>query len=285
MEDERLRTLPPAERRRLLRKLDEFDALPEAERERIRALDDQLQAMLPEKRYRMEGLLRNYDQWLGSRPKNIRAMIQSSSPEVRSALIDKARIRQGQEHPRQAQRVRAFDNRLQVSNLSAESLLLAALQLRVWFAQDPMTRTIEQKPAALIRQQEKLLKAALESGEVARLERDLTLLLESPKWIERSEGILTEAVKQRLRRNLTPNRAEHRLKRLELGYLRNMGEPQISSNQLSNFRTELPSWIRDSLDLFPTATANRRVQLLYQLVYLGTEDAKSASGPNSLRTP
>lgn len=274
---ERLYAMPPTERLRLARKLAEFDALPTAEQARIREIDRQLQALGPIERQRYLRLMRDYNLWLRDQPRAVRLPLQQADPDARIKLINAIQAHQRKERDRFDQRARVFGDRLQVSTLGSEPLLLSALQLQFWFSLEPERRAKIQKPLNPRRQREAFLRAVQASEDFSRFGQAIFPRFRSVQKAERREEILTDALRRRLRGGQIPVKADNILRRLEIGRLKNLEEPRVDPDHLAAFEKRMPPWVRESLDPFPPDSAERRLRILYRMVFPPCEEISTTS--------
>lgn len=286
---ERLRLMPPAQRERLWSRLREFDALPADEQARVRELDRRLAALPVDERRRLLRLIDAYESWLSDQPEPVRARIAAASPDARIALVNDLRARQRQERGRPALRGRLFDDRLQVSSLASEPLMLSALELRLWFSLGTDDREAVLKPPNPKRQKEEFFRRVRDSEHLGPVVRELTgrLRLEEggrrPRLEEkigpRIDQFLEEALRQRYRGVKFAPRVETGLRNAAVAVLKRQEEPKADPDQLRRFEEHMPPWVRESLDPLPPDSAERRLRILYRLVFPPGEELPAPAPP------
>ncbi len=99
------------------------------------------------------------------------------------------------------------------------------------------------------------------------------------------EGLLLDALKQRLRGGNLPPKADNGLKRLELNLLRKAEEPRVEPYRLAEFEKHMPPWVRESLDPFPPDSAERRLRILYRMVFPPGEELPAPAPPKKPAAP
>ncbi len=256
---DRLRSMPLELRQHLAQKIREFDALPSDRQAEIRTLDQRIAELPPADRERYLQLIRRYHLWLQSLPDAKRQAIEQSPPEDRIKLVNQYRDEQRKSNSM----LRSSSDWLQVSALSPEPLRRLAIELKFWFSLEP-----EERQKIL-----RLPNRNAQRTQVEELARErFPQLREFRREQQRRFAAEEEDVKRELAKRFGPGKIPAKRedvfrKIAELRFLQEFDPAPVSIRNLQRFEAAMPPWVRESLDPLPPDAADRRLKVLYRLIF------------------
>jgi hypothetical protein len=286
---ERLRSMPPEQRKALAKNLASFDALPRDQRAAIREVDGRVAAADPTDRIRYHTVLRRYHLWLATLPDEQRKKLEATAPAQRMPLVNMLLKTYPAVPPVET-------TWTQFSLLSPRRLVTEAYQIKVWLslspeekakfpkiepAKDRNQRLLEfGKQKQLVRQFQAMQQdviAALKSyiGEHPEVpdqikEEVLSYLKDHPKGLGKDQPKKRQIVAQVG----------------EAAFWQSFRPTPVSPEHLAQFADALPGWLLEPLDSLPPEAARARLLVLYRMIYpRGTEMPAPAPAPKGKEKP
>jgi hypothetical protein len=291
---ERLRSMPPEQRRALERKLQELEALPSEQKEAIRKLDAQLAALEPETRAKYLSVMRRYHVWRRTLKTSQQKAI-DELPTVEKRLEKIVQI--CKENQRGGSDTAKVD--LIQLELSTMSLRKTAYLLKIW--------------AVLTKEEREELRKTPADRRLAKLDSYAPdHEIPQPDYPQATiQQIMIEIAKQRQEaprkgggagkaraetkaalaaaRKKDEENAHRLFDRRENARSLQKNEPgPIDATALRKFDENMPAFLRATLDPLPPDAARRRLRVLFGLVFPpGTKADKipDALDPSSKPTP
>jgi hypothetical protein len=271
---DRLRLMPRCERQRLAENLRRFDALGIPEQQALRDLDRQLAELSERERDHYLGLMRRYRIWLDSLPARRREEIDAAPPARRLELVRSVR----QEAGRRRARARGdLADWVQVSALVSEPLRRSAWDARLWLALEPPVRArILDNPNSPA-QRAQFLRSIPANAALAMMREETARRL----------GLEPGTLRAPAGRRPVPQRptAKAELLARHSSDLKAMRDAEtqaaVDPQKLHRFEDTLPPWVRASFDLLAPDAAERRMRVLYRLVFPEPEEIPGTGEANS----
>jgi hypothetical protein len=249
--------MPLEHRRRLADTVEDFQKLPRDQREALESLDRHLQGLPVETRLQLEATLKRYALWL-----------ESLTPEQRDAL---ARLPTSErtnliQHylamPRPVAELPTPPIFTQSPRLTPISLFEEAFLLRTWFRLTPNEKAQVDQVESVSEKIRQLERLAVSK----RVFRDFSPIREDLDALKRD--LQTAPPKERWAKLLKPSGVTVRvLRRAEARYVANATSEPVAADELIQFESRLPSWIRESSQALPPEVARPRLILMYRLVF------------------
>jgi hypothetical protein len=275
---ERVRAMSPENRLALTKSLERFDRLPSATRERVIELDRALSTLPPEEMARYLETLRRYHVWLRTLPEAQRNELENAAPEQKPAIV--ARLQEAQSARRRMSQSGKIELKgpaaklqlgsidradlIQLSSLAPVLLEDAAGWLKIWYALEPRERQeLEsiRNPDQVQRQIRQKLKGRPDL--IAQLDELGREFGNTRAWLRR----LTEMAKTKERTRAYAQEKLLRLREADKIWSHADEFVSVTASNLALFEDTMPRWIRESIDALPPEGANRRLSVLYRLVF------------------
>ncbi|MFO0958121.1 MAG: hypothetical protein U0800_11950 [Isosphaeraceae bacterium] len=255
----RLQAIPLEQRRAYWEKIREFDRLPAAERRAIEDLDRRLQELPAEERDRFQATLRRYAIWLQSQPPDRRAELASLDVEDRLA-----RLRQYWAEGQAGRDQEATATFFQSAALSPLGLIDSVFLLRTWFAVGPEGRGEIRGIKPLDAKIQRLKAKAAE----LQIFRDYGPIRDQFELLKSQAFPNAPLTKGRLGKGFEPQGKELGLfRRVEAWYFVNHEPKLLPAAERARFEGVLPDWFRDTTVALPADVAQRRLDLLYEMLF------------------
>ncbi len=270
----RLKAMPVEERQRLLENLRKFELLySPREQQAVRELDRRVNELEPERRAFYLAVLRRYHNWLNRLPDAKRDELKTTAPEQRMALVKKLLT----DNPVPRADTPQF---LKITDVGADSPLELAALYKIWQAMTAAQKqNVEQKPDPDNRRRflqtfadRKNLPHEIippDFNEAASTDHIEPLLKKSRPGLAPA----IDEIKKRLANDAAKNkRKDARLaeimRRLAINhYFLEHEVAPVSPERLAQFLSAFPSWIQSTFDSYPPDEAQRRLTIVYRLVY------------------
>jgi hypothetical protein len=262
----RLRSLPNDRRAKLVENINSFDLkYGPQQQQSLRDLDRRINELSPESRAQYLEVLNRYHNWLNQLPENKQYALSDLAPADRMAAVRKLIG----DYPLSKPATARFLRRVDVGEYSP--LELASLFM-IWQALSPAQRRDIERLTAIPKRHEAISKlaeaqsipheitipnfdeasAAKRFEEFARANRPVLLPSELRK---KKEGLQTEPARDILRRQA-------------INYYFSEHQPKsVTSERLSQFLAAFPPWLQSAFDPHPPEEAQRRLTVVYRLVF------------------
>ena len=262
----RLRTLPDARRAKLVENVKKFDLLyTRGQQQSLRELDRRISELPGESRTQYLDVLDRYHNWLNQLPENKQEELSALEPADRMALVKKL-IR---DYPLSKPAASRFLRRVDLGEYSP--IELASLFMIWQGLSQAQRREIERMPAIPKRHDamnklaetqgiahEVTISGFDEAGAVQRFEefaRSNRPLLLTTELRKKKQGIGAELSRDILRRQA-------------INYYFSEHQPKsVTPERLSEFLAAFPPWLQSAFDPHPPEEAQRRLTVVYRLVF------------------
>ena len=276
----RLRGLPIERRAKLVENLKRFDLLYSRQKQdSLRELDRKIQALPPETREHYLAVLARYHHWLSQLPESKQDELAGLPASERLAAVTKLAA----DHPLANPATLRF---LRTADIGEYSPFELASLFKIWQALSPeKRREIERLPAVAKRHEamfrtaeakeipheikppeldEQLLATRFE--EFARQNRPLLLLKERLKKKDESHVEIQREILRRQAFNY---------------YFLNHPPKAVTPERLSDFLAAFPAWLQSAFDPHSPEEAQRRLTVVYRLVFPHPLEIKAAARPTA----
>ncbi len=306
----RIKAMSRADRARMAKALEAFDALDRPIQDDVRELNDRLADLDPKARARYLEIMRRYHIFYQALPREKRdALDRESDPTKKLELIATYRA----EQKSQPAPTRALADDLQVSTLSPMRLRVTARHLIVYFSLDPVKDAKERaefaRSRSIVERETLITKILATKGRPDRQALREKLREETEEFLAAEETVRKNpALAKRLlpgqsevaRGRFQPKKADspraagsnarsddpvakqrNTLIRVldEQQVLRDLDNESVTQANLDRFEAALPPWARDSLDALPPSAARRRLKALYRLVHPAPAEMPISKSP------
>jgi hypothetical protein len=280
----RLRGLPIERRAKLVENLKKFDLLYSSrQQEALRELDRKIQALPSESRTHYLAVLARYHNWLNQIPESKQDELESLPPNERMAAVKKLAA----DYPLSNVQTWRFLRMVDVGEYSPFEL---ASLFKVWQDLTPEQRRQIERLPAIPRRHDAMRKAAegkdvpheikpsefdeltatQQFEQFARPNRPVLLLKELRK--KKDEAAL-EAQREILRRQAINY------------YFLNHPPKAVTPERLSAFLAAFPAWLQSTFDPHSPEEAQRRLTVVYRLVFPSPEEFKPTQHPAAPPAP
>jgi hypothetical protein len=270
----RLRALPAAERIKLLDAIKKFDLLYTREQQQaLRDLDRRINELEPSKQTEYVDVLRRYHDWLVRLPEKEQDTLRDTAPEERFSLVRKLVV----QHPVPTMMTARF---LQTADLGDYSPFELAAMFKIWELLKPERRAAIDRVTALPKRHEALLRLG-EQYDIPREikppdfdERHWTSKFESFATAKRPNLLLSELKKKQE----LVHAAIRRRQAINYYFIQNRPR-SVTPGRLTDFLAAFPPWLRSTFDSYPPDEAQRRLTIVYRLVFPFPAEMKSSAPP------
>jgi hypothetical protein len=276
----RLKAMPPEERQRLLDNVKKFDLIYTPDQQQsLREIDRRINELEPERRASYLAALRRYHNWLSRLPENKRDELNAMATAERLTLVKKL----VKDNPVPRAQTPLF---LRITDLGDYSPFELAAFFKIWQALTPdQKQQVEKQPGPNRRG------ALLSRGEAKNLPGEITPDdFAEPHWILRAETDLHQlrpavlAMFQKMKKNGEPRAAEIYRRLAANSYFVDNPPKPVTPDRLSDFLAAYPGWIQTSFLGYPPDEAQRRLTIVYRLVFphpTEMKPAKKAAAPSA----
>ena len=276
----RLEGMPVEHRRQLAETLTRFDALPDDDQATVRTLDEAIARLDPAVQARYRVVLRRYHAWISGLDEAKRAEL-AKAPTVDAKLGLIAKWRKAERQADEKAKSRMILG-VHPGDLGSMPPIEMANLLRIWFSlNDKEKARVEAIPTIPNRVFElrrlgfasqfqfQRFPPQDEAPIVARLEANDRVKTIFPGFYKRKEKEqapepATGKKKAELRPGVLANPV-HSL--AESVYFNDHPPIPVSKANLDRFEADLPHWFRSSIHPLPPEDANRRLTIVYRLIY------------------
>jgi hypothetical protein len=276
----RLRGLPIERRAKLVENLKKFDLLySRSKQDSLREIDRKINALPSESRTHYLAVLARYHHWLNQLPESKQDELESLPPTERMTAVKKLAA----DYPLSNVQTWRFLRMVDIGEYSPFEL---ASLFKIWQALAPEKRRQIERLPAIPKRHEAMhataegkdvpheimpaefdeLKATEKFEQFARPNRPVLLLKELSK--KKTEGAL-EAQRDILRRQAINY------------YFLNHPPKSVTPERLSDFLAAFPAWLQSAFDQHSPEEAQRRLTVVYRLVFPPPEEIKSTTRPSA----
>jgi hypothetical protein len=259
----RLKAMPPEERQRLLDNVKKFDLIYSPEQQRsLREIDRRINELEPDRQASFLAALRRYHNWLSRLPDNKRDELSATATTERLAVVKKL----VKDHPVPRAQTPLF---LRITDLGDYSPFELAAFFKIWqVLTADQKQQIEKMPGPNRRG------ALLAKGEAKQVPGEITPAdFAEPHWIRRAETDLHKlrpavlAMFQKMKKNGEPRAAEIYRRLAANSYFVDNPPKPVTPDRLDAFLAAYPGWIQASFLGYPPDEAQRRLTIVYRLVF------------------
>jgi hypothetical protein len=262
----RLRSLPNDRRAKLVENINNFDLkYGPQQQQSLRELDRRINELSPASRAQYLDVLNRYHNWLNQLPENKQYALSDVLPADRMAAVRKLIGDYPLAKPATARFIRRVD-------LGEYSPLELASLITIWQALSPAQRREIERLTAIPKRHEAMTKLA----EAKSLPHEITI----PSFDEASAAKRFEEFARANRPVLLPSEARKKkeglqaepardiLRRQAINYYFSEHQPKsVTSERLSQFLAAFPPWLQSAFDPHPPEEAQRRLTVVYRLVF------------------
>ena len=263
----RLRALSGERRAKLVGNLKNFDLLYSRQKQdSLRELDRRIHALSPDQRDHYLAVLRRYHNWLNQLPENKQDELNEQPPAERMAAVKKLVT----DYPMPKSTTPRIVQMVDVGEYSPFEL--ASLYV-VWQSMTPQKRAqVERLPSTLKRHQ-----TMHELGEAQDIPREIKPPdFDDQRWIRQYEDMIRT---KRPTLQLNELRKKQEVVRTEImrrgainHYFLEFPRTAVTTERLGDFLAAFPSWLRTAFDHYPPDEAQRRLTIVYRLVFPAPEE-------------
>jgi hypothetical protein len=271
---ERLRSMPPEQRARLLDNLQKFDlVLTPEQRSAVREIDRRLSLLSPGERAQYMAVLGRYHAWLNGLPEMRQDELTAKPPNERMALVRKWIV----DRPVPFSETPKILRMIEPGEFNVFEIASAYL---IWQALDADLRSeVEKKTPERVRREFLFRVGARPKFGVPRETKPADF--DEEHWIGQIKGtpaiVQLEDVAKKKVNEVAKKKAEERLaeilRRNAINLYASRADVRpVDAERLARFVAGLPGWISSSFDHLPPDEARRRMTVAYRLVFPGTAE-------------
>ncbi len=271
----RLRTLPDARRAKLAENVKKFDLLyTQGQQQSLRELDRRINELPGETRAGYLDVLNRYHNWLNQLPENKQEELSALEPADRIAAVKKL-IR---DYPLSKPATSRFLRRVDLGEYSP--IELASLYTIWQGLSQAQRREIERMPA-IPKRHEAIYKLA----ETQSIPHEVTIsgfdeagaIQRFEEFARANRPMLLPAELRKKKEGIGAELARDILRRQAINYYFSEHQPKSATpERLSDFLAAFPPWLQSALDPHPPEEAQRRLTVVYRLVFPHPAEIKSA---------
>ena len=266
----RLRALPREQRLKLIENLRRFDLVLKPEQQQsLRDLDRRITELPPEQRAHYRAALRRFDNWLNHLPENRRDELLDKPPEERMPII--LRMVAGNNPVPKVETGRF----LQIADIGEFSPFELAAIFKIWELLTPAQRQAVEKKPGIPQRLEELFKL----GKTKGIEREIKpAAFDEEQWLTAMETHLREKrpalLLDDLKKKADPRRAQILRRQAINYYFLDRKQVAVKSDRLAAFVAAFPTFVQSSFEQYPPDEAQRRLTIVYRLVFPPGEEMK-----------
>jgi hypothetical protein len=269
----RLRALPEAERTKLADALKRFDLLYTREQQKaLRDLDRRINELDPQKQSDYFAALRRYHNWLSRLPEKQQEELKNTPPEDRLSLVRKIVAK----HSVPAMSTARY---VQMADLGDYSPLELAAIFKIWQELPADRRAQVERIGPIPKRHQELFKLGAERKLPPEI---LPPEFDEKHWTTKFETFATNKRPQLLFNDMKKQENVHAAirRRQAINYYFVLNRPHaVAADRLAQFLAAFPPWLQTAFDPYAPDEAQRRLGIVYRLVFPFPAEMKPASRP------
>jgi hypothetical protein len=270
---ERLRALPAEQRTKLVDAIKKFDLLyTQEQQQKLRDLDRRINELESSKQVEYLSVLRRYHNWHGRLPEKLQDELRDKPPNERIGLVRKL----VSQYPVPTMATARF---IQVTDLGDYSPFELASLFKIWQSCSPERRARVERIVNLPKRHQ----ALFELGEEQKIPREIKPPdFDEKQWTTKFENFATNKRPNLLLNELKNKEAVHGQirRRQAINYYFVGNRPHsVTPERLADFLAAFPPWLQSTFDSHSPDEAQRRLTIVYRLLFPFPAEMKPAPRP------